>query len=236
MKSKIILGLGISLGILSACNENDDFDVKFEAVGDVYVRCQKIDNEIKYAPVYIAYSNIYMSEAEVAFSDEDSPVITLSKLGENAVKFASTPAIEDYSTNDINNGDYEFNLVSTESDSLKVTDKLLEERIDPIEITKLEYDAEKHEVDIAWNTVENRDIYHITIATEIDGQTVFNSDILNENKLLLKETSSGWDPNYIMKAGTTYTVSVSAYKFENSNQQSGYHINQESVEYREIEW
>ncbi|MGZ2368226.1 hypothetical protein ACXR6G_00385 [Ancylomarina sp. YFZ004] len=236
MKSKIILGLGISLGILSACDDNDDFDVKFDAVGDVYVRCQKIDNEIKYAPVYVAYSNMYMSKAELTFSDEDSPVIALSKFGESAMKFASTPAIEDYSTNDINNGDYEFNLISTESDSLKVTDKLLEERIDPIEITKFEYNAENHEVDMTWNTVENRDIYHITIATEIDGQTVFKSDILNENKLLLKETTSGWNPNYTMKAGTTYTVCVSAYKFENSNQQSGYHINQESVEYREIEW
>ncbi|WP_372643028.1 hypothetical protein [Ancylomarina sp.] len=236
MKSKFILGLGISLGVLSACEKNDNFDVKFDAVGDIYVRCQKIDNEIKYAPVYIAYSNIYMSEAEVAFSDHKSPVITLIKVGENAVRFTSTPAVDDYSTNDINNGDYEFNLVSTESDSLKVTDKLLEERIDPIEITKFDYDAEKHEIDIAWNMVENRDIYHITIATEIDGRTVFSSERLNENKLILKETSLGWDSNYTMKAGTTYTVSVSAYKFENSNQQSGYHINQESVEYREIEW
>jgi len=236
MKSKFILGLGISLGILSACDDNDNFDVEFDAVGDIYVRCQKIDNEIKYAPVYYAYSNIYMSEAKVAFSDEDSPVFTLSKLGENARSFASTPTIGDYSTDDIVNGDYEFNLISTESDSLKVTDELLEDRIAPIELTKFEYDDENHEIDMTWNTVENRDIYHVTIATEIDGRIVYSSERLNENKLLLKETSLGWDPTYTMKAGTSYTVSVSAYKFENSNQQSGYHINQESVEYREIEW
>ncbi len=236
MKSKIILGLGISLGILSACNDNDDFDIKFDAIGDVYVRCQKIDNEVKYAPVYFAYSNTYMSEAEVAFSDEDSPVITLEKIGEYARNFSSTPSTEDYSTDDIDNGNYIFNLTSTEAESLKVSDKLLEGRIDPIEITKFEYLEENHKMDIEWNTVENRDIYHITIATEIDGQIVFSSEILNENKLLLNENTPGWDPNYTMKAGTTYTVSVSAYKFENPNQKSFLHINQESVAYQEIEW
>lgn len=236
MKSKFILGLGITLGVLSACDNDDDFNIKFDAVGDIYVRCQKIDNEVKYAPVYYAYSNMYISDAEVSHSDEGSPVITLSKLGENARSFASTPAIEDYSTEDVNEGIYEFNLISIDSDSLKLTDELLEGRIDPIEITKFEYDNEKHEIDIAWDTVENRDIYHVTIATEIDGQIVFSSTRLNENKLLLTETLSGWDRNYTMKTGTSYTISVSAYKFENPNTQNGYHINQESVEYREIEW
>jgi len=236
MKSKIILGLGISLGILSACNDNDDFEIRFDAVGDVYVRCQKIDNEVKYAPVYYAFSNIDMSDAEVAHTDDDSPVIALSKLGENARSFSTTPSIEDYSTDDIKNGDYNFSLTSTDSETLKVSDKLLEGRIDPIEITKFEYKAEDHEINMEWNTVENRDIYHITITTEIDGQIIFSSERLNENKFLLKETSRGWDQNYEMKTGTTYVVSVSAYKFENSNQQSGYHINQESVEYRELEW
>jgi len=236
MKSKFILGLGISLGILTACDDNDSYDIEFDAVGDVYVRCQKIDNEIKYAPVYYAYSNLQMSKATVAFSDENSPVITLSELDENARSFASTPLVGDYSLIDINNGDYDFNIVSTHADTLNVKDELLEDRIDPIEITTFEYDTESHEIDIAWNTVEDRDIYHVTIATEIDGRIVFSSERLNDNELSLTENSLGWDPYYTMKAGTTYTVSVSAYKFENSNKQSGYHINQESVEYREIEW
>lgn len=236
MKSKFILGLGISLGLLSACDDNDSYDIEFDAVGDVYVRCQKIDNEIKYAPVYYAYSNLQMSKATVAFSDENSPVITLSELDENARSFASTPSVGDYSLIDINNGDYDFNIVSTHADTLNVKDELLEDRIDPIEITTFEYNTESHEIDIAWNTVEDRDIYHVTIATEIDGRIVFSSERLNDNELSLTENSLGWDSYYTMKAGTTYTVSVSAYKFENSNKQSGYHINQESVEYREIEW
>jgi hypothetical protein len=236
MKSKFILGLGISLGILSACDDNDNFDVKFDAVGDIYVRCQKIDNEIKYAPVYIAYSNIYMSEAEVAFSDENSPVITLNKLGENTTIFTSTPSIEDYSTNDIINGDYEFNLISTESDSLKVTDELLEVRIDPIEITKFEYDADNHEIDIVWDVVNNSDIYRITIATKINGRIVYRAFTKKEVKLVEIENYTEWDSSYTMQEGTTYTISVSAYKFEDSDNESMYHINQESVEYREIEW
>jgi len=236
MKSKFILGLGSTLGVLSACDNNDDFNVEFDAVGDIYVRCQNIDNEVKYAPVYIAYSNMYMSEAEITHSDEGSTPISLNKLGENASTFASFPSVDDYSTDDIKNGIYDFDLISTDSDTLKISDKLLEERIDPIEVTKFDYNKEKHEIDLAWTSIENRDTYHVKIATEIDGQVVFSSTRLNDNKLLLKENTLGWDRNYSMKSGTTYTISVSAYKFENSNTQSGYHINQESVEYREIEW
>ena len=236
MKSKFILGLGISLGVLSACDNNDNYNVEFDAVGDIYVRCQMIDNEIKYAPVYIAYSNIYMSEAEVAHSDENSPIITLSKVGENTTIFTSTPSIEDYSTDNINNGDYEFNLISSESDTLNVKDELLVDRIDPIEITKFEYDADNHEIDIAWDVVNNSDIYRISIATKIDGREVYRAFTKEEVKLVKTNNYSEWDGSYEMKEGTTYTVSVSAYKFEDSDNESLYHINQESVEYREIEW
>jgi len=234
MKSKLILALGISLGVLSAC-ESDDHDVAFDGVGDIYVRCQKIDNEVKYAPVIYAYGNMYMSDAEVAHSDEDSMIVPLEKLGENTTVFYSAPSIEDFSTDDIKNGTYNFKLTSTDAEILNLTDELLEERIDPIEVTKFEYDNEKHEIDLAWETVEDCDIYHVKIATKIDGQIVFSSKRLNETNLLIKETIPGWDPNYIMKNGTSYTISVSAYKFEDSTE-SGYHINQESVEYHKIEW
>jgi len=235
MKSKLILALGISLGVLSAC-DSDDHDIEFDALGDIYVRCQQIDDEVKYAPVYYAYGNMYMSDAEVSHSDEDSPVITLERLGDYATSFASTPNIEDYTTDLVKDGVYEFNVSSSDGDMLTVTDELLQGRIDPIEVTEFEFDKDKREIAIAWNTVEESDTYHIKIATKIDGQVVFSSTRLDDTELLVKETITGWDRNYTMKSGTTYTVSISAYKFENSNTQSGYHINQESVEYREIEW
>jgi len=235
MKSKLILALAISLGVFSSC-DSDSKKVEFDGAGDIYVRCQKIEGVAQYAPVYFAYSNMYMSSSTVAHSDADSPVITLEKEGENASNFSSRPAIQDYSTTDVKNGTYNFTLTSTDNEALNVTDKLLEVRISPLEISKFEYTKEEHKLDIEWGTVENRDVYHVKIAKAIDGQVVYSSNRLNNNSLIVTPISTGWDRNYTMEAGTTYTVSVSAYKFEDSTTQNGYHINQESVEYHEIKW
>ena len=235
MKSKLILALAISLGVFSSC-DNDNTKIEFDGAGDIYVRCQKIEGVVKYAPVIFAYSNMYMSSATLAHSDEDSPLITLEKEGDNAATFFSLPTTQDYSATDVKNGTYNFTLTSTDSEVIYVADKLLEVRISPLEISKFEYTKEEHKLDLEWGTVENRDIYHVKIATKIDGIVVYRSARLNNNELTITPESDGWERNYTMKAGTTYTVSVSAYKFENSTTQQGAHINQESVEYREIEW
>lgn len=235
MKSKLILALAISLGILSAC-DSDTHTPEFDGVGDIYVRCQKIDDVVKYAPVIYAYSNMYLSSAKMSHSDADSPEITLTKVGENATNFASLPKIIDYSEADVKNGTYNFQFTSTDNEVLNLTDELLEVRIAAIEISKFDYNKDQHKIEIEWGTVENRDAYHVKIATKVDGQIVYSSSRLNNNSLIVTPTSSGWNKYYTMKADQIYTVSVSAYKFENSNTQNGYHINQESVAYETIEW
>lgn len=235
MKRKLILALAISLGVFSAC-DNTNSKIEFDGAGDIYVRCQKIEGETQYAPVIYAYGNMYMSSATVAFEDEESLEISLEKIGQNATTYAFLPKAEDFTTTDLENGIYNFTLKSTDDDVLYVSDKLLDIRIDPLEINTFEYNKDEHSIELKWATVENRDIYHVKIATEIDGQVIFSSNRLNDNTLTITPTNSGWDPNYDMKAGTTYTISVSAYKFEDSNIQNGYHINQESVDYQEFEW
>lgn len=235
MKSKLIMALAISFGVFSSC-DCDSKKVEFDGVGDIYVRCQKIDDVVSYAPVIYAYSNMYMSSAAMAHSDDDSPTVTLESEGNNASTFSSLPSIEDFSITDVKNGIYNFTLTSTEGEVLEVADRLLEVRISPLEITKFEYTKKEHKLDIEWETVENRDVYHVKIATAIDGQIIYSSHRLNNNSLIITPTSAGWDRYYTMERGTIYTVSVSAYKFEDSTTQNGYHINQESVEYRQIEW
>lgn len=235
MKSKIILALVISLGSLSAC-DSDSIDIEFNGIGDIYIRCQKIENVTKYAPVVYAYGNMHMSDAKMSHSDDESPELLLEKLGENATTFAFLPEIIDFTTTDIKNGTYNFKFTSTDGEVLDLSDKLQEERIDPLEISSFEYKQDENKIDIEWGTVENRDAYHVKIATKIDGQIVYSSGRLNDNSITITPKSQGWNRNYTMKDGTNYTVSVSAYKFEDSNTQNGYHINQESVAYQSIEW
>ena len=235
MKSKLILALAISLGVFSSC-DSDSKKIEFDGVGDIYVRCQIIEGVTQYAPVIYAYGNMYMASSTVAHSDSDSPVITLESEVNNATNFSAIPTTQDYSTTDVKNGTYNFTLTSSDNEVLNVADKLLEVRIAPLEISKLEYTKEENKLDIEWGTVESRDMYHVKIAKAIDGQIIYSSNRLNNNSLIVTPTSTGWDRNYQMKAGTTYTVSVSAYKFESVTTQNGYHINQESVDYREIEW
>lgn len=234
MKSKLILALAISLGVFSSCN--DSKKIEFDGAGDIYVRCQIIEGVTQYAPVIYAYSNMNMSAATMKHTDAGSPEVVLTKIGQDARNFASLPKAASFTTSDIKNGTYNFKITSTDKEVLNITDKLLKVRIAPLKISKFEYKKDKHKLDLKWETVENRDIYHVKIAKAIDGQVIYQSKRLNDNSLIITPTSVGWDRNYKMKAGTTYTVSVSAYKFENSTTKSGFHINQESVEYREIVW
>ncbi len=235
MKRKLILALSISLGLFSAC-ETGNQKIEFDGVGDIYVRCQKIDNVTKYAPVIKAYGNMSMKRATMVHTDDESQEVILEKQSERATNFISYPSKKDFTTTDVKNGTYKFTLTQIGGKVLNLSDKLLKFRLDPIEINTFDYKKTDHKFDITWNTVENRDIYHVKITTAIDGDLVYKSQRLNNNAITITPLSTGWSPNYTMKKGTTYVISVSAYKFEDSNRQNSYHINQQSIEYRSFEW
>ncbi len=222
MKSKIILALAISLGFLSACN--DDYEVQFNGAVDVYVRCQIIDGVPQYAPVYNAYGNMRLDTATVTLIDNTitNPIERLERV--NEYTFASLPKTEDYKGS-VASGEYEFTLTSTSNETLKISDVLPEERMDPITITNDLIVTEEKEIKLEWNEVEGANWYVIQIVK--DETELFKAEF---NKPMSEYTVTAPFLEQL-ETGETYSVSVSAFKVTFDR-----HIDQESIEYRYITW
>ena len=232
---KAFMILLVSVATLVSCNDDTEYVLPpLQGKGDVFVRCIKDGDEIKYAPVLYAMSNYYIDTAIVAGPGANGSDYQLSGYWGDKSVFRSVPENEDFTTSDITNGIYEFEIVSG-LDTLDVEDKLLDSRIDPMEITDLSYEQNTHEFDITWNEIENADVYVVKIMDGIDGRYLYVSDRLSKTEHEFSQYSRGWS-NFEKTAGKTYVLGVFAYEFEDKDEQSGSDLNSESVEYREIEW
>ncbi|WP_421919914.1 hypothetical protein [Marinifilum sp.] len=225
------------LGFVSCDNNDYDNTPDLQAIADVFVRCTKVDNDTVYAPVFYTYSNFLMASVH-AEGPNDSDIDTdLSQYNIKKV-FRSVPSENDFTSDDIENGIYQFEITADDLQVYTITDKLREERLDPVEITEFKYNKNLHSFDIDWENVEDRDVYVVKIHDQIDGEVIYVSDqlISSNHKIITGSNKSNNWSDFTTVEGETYVVGVYAYKFEVSNAASGYDINCESVEYREIEW
>lgn len=237
MKSlKISLLLLICLSILSSCNTNDFQEPEFYGIGDVFVRCIKIGDETHYAPVFYASANNYLSEVSVKSPETGLSDYELSDYYEDKSVFRLLPKTADYSTTDIADGIYKFEMISTKQETIQIQDKLLDSRIEPMVITDFTYTKEGHVFDISWNELDNADTYVVKFMTEKDGKVLYISDRIAATEYKFNENSKNWSNGVRLTTGTTYWVGVFGYEFESSTASSGSNINSETVEYREIVW
>lgn len=233
---KFSLLLLISISILPSCNTNEYEEPEFNGIGDVVVRCIKIGDETHYAPAFYAYTNKNLSEVTVESPVSDVPNYELSDYTADKRVFRLLPEVSDYTTTDIADGIYKFELISIGQDTIQVQDKLLDSRIEPMEISDFIYTEENHEFNIEWNELDNADIYVVTFMTEKDGKTLYVSDRLSTTEYEFNENSKNWNYNAQLTVGTTYWLGVFAYEFESATAIDGSDINSETVEYREIVW
>ncbi len=237
MKSlKFSLLLLISISILPSCDTNEYKEPEFNGVGDVFVRCIKIGDETQYAAAFYAYTNKNISEVTVESPETDTPNYELGDYMTEKRVFRLLPEASDYSSTDITNGIYKFEIVSVGQETIRVQDKLLDSRIEPMEITNFTYTKEEHKFDISWNELENADIYVVKIMTEKDGKILYVSNRLSTTEYEFNENSKNWNYEIQLTVGTTYLVGVFAYEFESATATDGFDFNSETVEYREIVW
>ncbi|MFA9371882.1 MAG: hypothetical protein ACERIH_09245 [Labilibaculum antarcticum] len=237
MKSlKFSLLLLISISILPSCDTNEYQEPELDGMGDVFVRCIKVGDETHYAPVFYAYSNKNLSEVLVESPVEELPNYELSDYTSDKRAFRLLPEVSDYTTTDIADGIYKFEMTSTGQETLRIQDKLLDSRIEPMVISDFIYTEENHEFDITWNELDNADIYVVKFMTEKDGQILYVSDRLSTTEYEFNENSKNWPIGLELTAGTTYWVGIFAYEFESATANNGNDINSETVEYREIVW
>ncbi len=233
---KFILLAVFSISSLISC-DNDDFqDPVFQAAVDIYVRSVKIGEEVVHAPVIYTYSNLALFSSSVTFKGETTPRYDLDDTFEGSSRLRSVPLSSDFTTTDVENGIYEFEITSTGNEVLKLKDELLEERMEVVNITEFTYDSETHEFDITWDEIENADVYQVKLTSAIDKNRIFMSAGLTSNTYNFKPGKSGWLANFTPEKGTSYTLAVCAYMFESETATSGYDINHETIEYKTIVW
>ncbi|BAX81564.1 hypothetical protein [Labilibaculum antarcticum] len=237
MKSlKFSLLLLISISILSSCETNEYEEPEFNGIGDVFVRCSKVGDETHYAPAFHAFANENLSEVLVESPVAEIPNYELSDYTVDKRWFRLLPETADYSTTDIANGIYKFELVSVGQETIRVQDKLLDSRIEAMEITDFTYKKEGHTFTILWNELDNADTYVVELMTEKDGKVLYISDRIAATEYEFNENSKNWNYGVQLAVGTTYWVGVFAYEFESATANNGSDINSETVEYREIVW
>ena len=236
MKSfKIILLAVFSISSLISCDNNDIQDPVFQAAADIYVRTIKNGEEVVHAPVIYAYSNMALFSTSVNFKGETDPRYDLDDAFEGVNRFRSVPSTSDFTTTDIENGVYEFEITSTGNEVIKLKDELLDARMDVMNITEFTLDDDTHKFDITWDKIDNADVYVVKLMSAIDKNLIFVSNGLSKNTYTFKPSDRGWSNSITPKEGTTYTVAVCAYLLETDDAPSG-NINHETVEYKEIVW
>ncbi|GAB7087155.1 hypothetical protein [Marinifilum fragile] len=219
-----------------ACDSNDfDNTPSLQAIGDVYVRVKKSGDDTVYAPVFYTYSNFSMSKVDVEGPTDSNIEKNLSQYN-NKMAFRAVPTENDFTTDDVENGIYQFDITAEDLETYTISDKLLEDRLEPVKITEFNYDKTLHSIQIDWEDVEDRDVYVVKIHNQMDGEIIYVSDrLLASNHRVTADGTNNWS-DFTTEEGATYVVGVYAYKFELPSAASGYDINCESVEYREIEW
>ncbi|PXY01001.1 hypothetical protein DF185_10100 [Marinifilum breve] len=235
MKNLKSIGALLILAVsIIACDSNVDNTPNLQAIGDVYVRVKKSGDDTVYAPVFYTYSNFAMSKVDMEGPTDSNIEKSLSKYN-NKMAFRAIPAENDFTTDDIENGIYQFDITAEDLATYTVSDKLLEARLDPVKITKFNYDETAHSFEIEWDDVDDRDVYVVKIHSEMDGEIIYISDRMLTSSHTIVTGTNNWS-DFNTEDGATYIVGVYAYKFELPTATSGYDINCESVEYREIEW
>lgn len=224
----------LAVSMLSCDTDSSDNAQDLQAIADVFVRCKTVGENTVYAPAYYTYSNFPMKEVSVEGPTDSNIDEDLAKF-DNKTVFRLMPGESDFSTTDVVNGIYQFKITAEDLKTYTISDKLLESRISPVKITEFTYDKSAHSAEIDWDNVENAHVYVVKIHDHIDGNLIYISSRLLSSNHIIHPGSSGWT-NYNTVDGETYILGVYAYKFEAANATSGYDINCESVEYREIEW
>ena len=236
MKNLGIVGVTLTMliSIVSCDLDTDHNEPVRQAIGDVFVRCVLEDNDTLYAPVFYTYSNFEMKSVQVEGPVDSNIELNLSEYN-SKIRFRWVPSANDFSTNDIANGIYEFKIVAFDGETYTISDRLLESRIDPVVINEFTYDDNLHEFTLDWHDIEDAHVYVVRIHDAIDGEIIYSSERMLKSNHQFSQSSEKWY-DFATTKGAEYVLGVYAYQFESSNAISGNDNNCESVAYRTFQW
>lgn len=228
MACAAILGLGFT-----SCDDDDDYKIYPDAIGDAYIKTVKIGDEVKHGLVLYAYTNVNIETAKVATPDVNADTITLESFNEATTIFRSYPTeYSDFSAELPLAGKYNFVIKSENGDILNRTDELTEDAIGLIEIS--EFTPEEDEITVKWTEVENADNYLVRLYNNKE-ELIYSLYLKNTDvEFILSDNKKGWMYSNV-GISDVKKLKLTAIQFESSVSPNEYAVQSISEDVKVIE-
>lgn len=226
MKYHRLLVLAAAILMMVGCSEDEDIAYSFEA--NAYMRGMKIDGKVVYAPVLVTQS-IGKTARMTALDENKNNYVLETYWKKNQNNYRWIPEVADYKTKDkfSSSMTFTFNAVAESSSS---DDKKNERKVtvsinnvpQDFEITDLSYEKDKNQTKITWGNAK-ADVYIMQLSEKLDSYPIFQSINLTPTEddakrltMTLNSSSLKWIGNASPQKGTTYLLSIHAYKLTGS--------------------
>lgn len=205
-----LIGLVLLFGVISCTKEEEG--TPFEAVGDVYYVNKIIENEKVTALAFYAFGNKAITSAIVSLPGGGT--ISLDESLGSLFTVFNEPGESDFSVNYPAEGNYLFDLISSDGDKLQSSDLLKIENLDIPEITEIRYENIDFSYDIEWESVENADAYLLKML-DSEGTIVFTSNTIESglsSSTLIENDIGIWEKEVVL--GNIYTLQLFAFIYD----------------------
>uniref|UniRef100_UPI0032177B6C hypothetical protein n=1 Tax=uncultured Draconibacterium sp. TaxID=1573823 RepID=UPI0032177B6C len=235
----IVLSLFCGSVIFTSCDDDDPKPKKLEAYTDAYIQKTIVDDEEKTALAFFVQANKELKSVTVKVSGDEDTSYTLTASASNKEVFLLIPGDDDFSTDSIGAGNYEFSIESTQIDDeiLVKNDSISNKELATVTISATEFAESK--LKTTWETVADADGYVISLANA-EGTVLFNKGADSaETDLAFGTDDNGWlNSEAKAEIGTTYTLNIMAVLYEEGATEldKGYNVQYISKDKKEIVW
>lgn len=196
---------------LLSCNKANE---QASGVGDALIVVKKINHQVVYGISLYAYTYSTFKSVTVTSNSDPSKTYTLAANQGYATNFYYETPDDKFTSTKPASGTYTFSAVFENGATQEFTDVLTDNVINLPVLTKCEYSAANHRLEINWNLIQDADGYAVNL---FDGtNVVFSSTALANNIKAYAVTASGpgWATGFSPEAGKAYNVRVLGFLFE----------------------
>ncbi len=223
--------------LLTSCLKNDDDNVTFEAITDVYIVKKLFNGEAKYGTAFYVYANKSMSSATVTPPAGGGGEIELATTTESVYIRGKEPAESDYSTQWPAIGSYLFKAVSKDDETIQESDELEFDDMPIPHLDSIIFHSGENYLELEWETIEGAEAYVIKLR-DSSNKVIFNSITLDPSstQLHIRTNEGNWSGQ--VYSGETYFVQLLAFSFDSdaTNADYAYNIKEVAVGESEITW
>jgi len=199
----------------AACNGDDDYTAY--ADGDAFI-VSRIQGEGAEADTVFGLALHAMGNKDfsgIIVTTPDNGTVQLQPI--STYEFYDETDEADFSLALPAGGNYSFACTFTTGETYTSVDVLSDDVLDPVNLTKCEYNATDAQIDLEWEELADVDYFVIFLADE-DDKVVYISQSFDGDKteFNISENTYSWVNGEIPTTGKTYTVVINAYMYEAS--------------------